>query len=147
MCLWRWWVYKSSRWQSRRTCARLLLWELQNYNSLLNNCQQENVGSHQNKIPHIQGLRRSLSKTIRGAKSHLESNLVPSRDLGGLKQTLCGPGHRDPTETETELCLSLSCRVKGQQWPAIPLSQSLPSGSFCKPLILIHRRTDRWKPQ
>ena len=35
-----------------------------------------------------------------------------------LKQTLCAPGPRDPTETETELCLSVSCRGMGQQWAA-----------------------------
>ena len=27
--------------------------------------------------------------------------------LLGLKQTFCTPGPRDPTETETELCLSV----------------------------------------
>ena len=37
--------------------------------------------------------------------------------LGGLKQTLCAPGPRDPTETKPELCLSVSCGVMGQQWP------------------------------
>ena len=31
--------------------------------------------------------------------------------------------------------------------PSFPLSQSLPSGSFHKPLILLHQRTDEWKPQ
>ena len=36
-------VCVSSRWQSRRTYTHLLLWELQNYNSLLNNHRQENV--------------------------------------------------------------------------------------------------------
>ena len=36
--------------------------------------------------------------------------------LGGLKQTLCAPGPRDPTETEPELCLSVSCGGMGQQW-------------------------------
>ena len=35
--------------------------------------------------------------------------------LRGLKQTLCTPGHRDPTETETELCLSVSCGGMGWQ--------------------------------
>ena len=35
--------------------------------------------------------------------------------LRGLKQT---PGPRDSTETETELCLSVSCRGPGQQWTA-----------------------------
>ena len=38
--------------------------------------------------------------------------------LGGLKQTLCTPGPRDPTETEPELCLSVSCGGLGQQGPA-----------------------------
>jgi len=38
--------------------------------------------------------------------------------LRGLKQTLCTPEHRDPTETKTELCLSISCRGTGQQWTA-----------------------------
>ena len=38
--------------------------------------------------------------------------------LSGLKQTLCAPRLRDPTETELELCLSVSCKRTGQQWPA-----------------------------
>ena len=38
--------------------------------------------------------------------------------LRGLKQTLCAPGPRDPTETETELRLSISWGGTGQQWPA-----------------------------
>ena len=37
----------------------------------------------------------------------------------GFKQTLCTPGPRDPTETETELCLSVSCGGTGQQWPVV----------------------------
>ena len=36
--------------------------------------------------------------------------------LRGLKQTLCTPGPRDPTETETELCLSVSCGGVGHWW-------------------------------
>ena len=36
--------------------------------------------------------------------------------LSGLKQTLWAPGPRDLTETETELCLSISCGGIGQQW-------------------------------
>ena len=39
--------------------------------------------------------------------------------LSGLKQTLCAPRLRDPTETELELCLSVSYGGMGQQWPAI----------------------------
>ena len=38
--------------------------------------------------------------------------------LRGLKQTLCTPGPRDPTETETELCLSVFRGGMGQQWTA-----------------------------
>ena len=38
--------------------------------------------------------------------------------LRGLKQTLCILGPRDPTETGTELCLSVSCGGTGQQWAA-----------------------------
>ena len=38
--------------------------------------------------------------------------------LRGLKQTLCAPGPRDPTETGLELCLSVSCTGMGQKWPA-----------------------------
>ena len=38
--------------------------------------------------------------------------------LRGLKQTLCTPGPRDPTDTETELCLSVFCGDMGQQWIA-----------------------------
>ena len=51
--------------------AHLLLWELQNCNFLLSNHHQENVGSHQKKIPHVQGQRRSPNKMVGGAKSHL----------------------------------------------------------------------------
>ena len=38
--------------------------------------------------------------------------------FGGVKQTLCAPELRDPTETEPELCLSVSCEGTGQQWTA-----------------------------
>ena len=106
-----------TRWQSRRTCTHLLLQELQNYSLLLNNLRQENVGSHHKKIRHVQGQRRSPSKIVGGAKSCLNKTPYPSETLGLLKQTLCTPGPRDPTETEPELCLSVSCGGTGQQWP------------------------------
>ena len=71
------------RWQSRRMCTHLLLWELQNYNSLLNNSRLETVGSNQIKIFHIQGPRRNPSKMAGGAKSCLESNPLPARHSKG----------------------------------------------------------------
>ena len=76
------------KWWSRRTRTHLL-WELQNYNSLLNNCQQENVGSHQKYIPHFQGQRRSPRKTVGGVKSHLESNVIPARDARRAQTEPC----------------------------------------------------------
>ena len=48
---------------------------------------------------------------VGGAKSRLELNPIPTKMLRGLKQTLCTLGPRDPTETETELCLR-SVRVE-----------------------------------
>ena len=41
-----------------------------------------------------------------------------NRLLEGTNKTLCAPGPRDPTESETELCLSISCGGTGQQWTA-----------------------------
>ena len=35
--------------------------------------------------------------------------------IRGLKQTLCAPGPRHPTDIEPELCLSVSCEGAGQQ--------------------------------
>ena len=37
------------------------------------------------EIPHIQGQRRSPSKTVGGAKSHLESNPIPAADAQGAQ--------------------------------------------------------------
>ena len=60
--------------------THLLLQELQNYNLLLNNNQQESVGSHQIKIPHIQGQRRGPSKDGRWGKFTFRIKPIPTRD-------------------------------------------------------------------
>ena len=106
------------RWQCRRTCTHLLQ-ELQNYNSLLNNHQKENVGSHQKKMPHIQGQRTSPSRMVGAAKSRLESNPIPAR-VSRRAQTnlLCTRTQTETPETELELCLKASCGGMGQQYPA-----------------------------
>ena len=44
--------FLTPRWWSRKTCAHLLLQELQNYNLLLNEHWQENVGSYKNDTPY-----------------------------------------------------------------------------------------------
>jgi len=50
-------------------------------------------------------------------KSRLESNPIPTREAQRA-QTLCTPGPRAPTETETELSLGVSCGGTGQQGAA-----------------------------
>ena len=44
-----------------------------------------------------------------GQNCILNQTPYPPEMLRGLKQTLCTQGPRDPTETETELCLSVDC--------------------------------------
>ena len=99
----------TTRWWSRKTCAHLLQQEHQNYNSLLNNCRQENVGSHRKKIPHVQEQTRSSSKTVGGAKSCLESNPIPARDTRkaqtNLECTRTQRPHRDWARTVFECVL------------------------------------------
>ena len=99
LCLRRW---------SRRTCAYLLLRERQNYNSLLNSCRQENAGSHQKNVPHIQGQSRSPIKMIWGAKVCLESNPIPTRDAWRAQTKPCV--HQDPETPKRvrQTCLWMS---------------------------------------
>ena len=84
---------KGYRSTSYMTCTHLLLQEHQNCNYLLNNHQQDNVGTHQKKIPHIQGQRRS-NKTLRGMQLHLKSNLIAARDSWTARTKPCV--HQDP---------------------------------------------------
>ena len=63
-------------------------------------------------IPHVQGQRRNSNKLVGGSKLHLETNPIPARELGGLKQILVctrtqGP-QRDWARPASE-CLSVSC--------------------------------------
>ena len=68
-------------------------------------------------IPHVQGQRRRPRKMVGGEKSHLESH--KHHTCQGLSEcsnkTLHASG--DPVETEPDLCLSVSCRGEGGQWP------------------------------
>ena len=65
------------------------------------------------EIPHIQGQRRSHRDSRRG-KSCLESSPYLPETLTGLKHTSCTRGPRDPTDTEPDLSLSVSCGGMGQ---------------------------------
>ena len=97
-----------SRWQSQRTCVHILLRELQNCKSLLNN-HLKNVGSHWKKIPIIQGQGRSPNKTVEGVKLHLESNPIPTRDAWRA-QTKPWVHQSPETPQKTEWDLPLSVR-------------------------------------
>ena len=89
-------------WQSRRVCTHLLLQELQNYNLLPNNRRQENVGSHQKKITHIQGQRRSPRKMVGGVQSCFESNPIPARDTLRAQTCLVCTRTQRPTPELTQ---------------------------------------------
>ena len=56
-------------------CAHLLLQKLQDYNLLLNNCQQENVGSKER--PKQDGRRGDIAFRIRS-----QQNLLTNGNLG-----------------------------------------------------------------
>ena len=99
-------------------CTHLLLWELQKYNSLLNNYWQENVQSHQKKIPHVQGQRRSPSKMVGQVKSHLESNPIPTSDARRTQTKPCTLQDPETPQRLSQTAVWVSCRGMGQQWSA-----------------------------
>ena len=70
------------------------------------------------KIPYVQGQRRSPRKMEGGAKLHLESNPIPTRDTWRVQTNLVLTRTQRPPETETELCLSVSSRGTGEPWTA-----------------------------
>ena len=90
--------------QDRRTRTLLFLQELQNCKSLLNNHQQENVGSLQKKIPHIQGKGED---SWRGEITFRIKPHTWQRCLEGSNKALCALGPRNLTETELNLPLSV----------------------------------------
>ena len=81
-------------------CAHLLLQELQNYNSLLNNHQQENVESHQKiETPCPRAKEKPQKDSRKGKTAFTIKPHHLTEMLGGLKQNLVhtrtqGP-HRD----------------------------------------------------
>ena len=60
------------------------------------------------EISHVQGQRRSPSKMAGGAKSHLESNPISTRDAQRAQTYLELTRTQRTSETETELCLGVS---------------------------------------
>ena len=100
----------------------------------MNNHQQENVGSHQKTIPHIQGQRRSPNKMVCGAKLHsgvitqLEPDILECEvkwALGSITTNKASGGGEIPTELfqilkdDAVKVLHSICQQiwKTQQWP------------------------------
>ena len=71
------------------------------------------------EIPHVQGQSESPRMMVGGVKSHLESNPAPARDAQRAQTNLGWTRTHRPTETQTEMCLSVSCGGMGQQWTAV----------------------------
>ena len=77
-------------------CARIVSCEDSKITAHCCNHPQENVGSHQKKVFHIQGQRGSPSKTVGWVKSHLESNSIPTRDTWRAQTNLVHTGTQRP---------------------------------------------------
>ena len=97
--------WRGPRWWSRRTCAHILLWELQNYNLLLNNRQQENVGSHQENYPTSKGKGEAPTDSTGGEIMFRIKPHTLQWCLEGSNKILCAPG--EPAETEPDLLLNV----------------------------------------
>ena len=127
-------------WWSRRTCAHLLLWKLQNYNSmnyniclLLNNHQQENFGSHKKKDTLHS---RAKEKTKQdGRRGEIEFRIKPHtcQRLRGLKQNLVHTRTQRPHrhcarpvfESPAEVWVSSGLPQGQGRWVQLPGSHSL----------------------
>ena len=111
-----------ARWWSRRMCTHLLLWELQNHNSLLNNRQQE-------KIPHLQGQRSSPCKMVGGLPQDWGNRL-----LEGTKKNLCAPGARSkeqwPHKRLTQTFLWVSRSLQWRHWSVVACHRLRGMGPF-----------------
>ena len=80
----------------------------------------------------------------------LESNPITSRDTQRAQTNLVLIRPRDPTETEPELCLSVSYGGMGQQWTAAglgTLSVPVPAWNSLKEVTIIFiTSTEVWPP-
>ena len=80
--------------------------------------QLRSTGATLRRYPMSKGKGEALERWQEG-RNHVQ-NQTPylPETLRGLEQTLCAPRPRDNTQTEAELCLSVSCGGLGQQWTA-----------------------------
>ena len=105
--------FLTPRWWSRKTCAHLLLRELQNDNLLLNNHWQM-LDPIKKKIPHIQRQGRSPSKMVGEVKSHLESNPISTRDAQRPQTNIVCIRTQRPPQRWSQNCVWVSpAEVRG----------------------------------
>ena len=89
----------TSKLLSRRKYTHLLLRELQNYNSLLNNHQLENVGSHQKKDTPCPGTKEKPQQDGRRGKITFRIKLQPTRNAQRAHQEHTRRSHRNWDQT------------------------------------------------
>ena len=89
------------------------------YSSLLNHYWQEKCWIPAKKDSPRPGANEKPKQGSRtGEITFRIKPYTHQRCLEGSNKTLCIPGPRDPTETEPDLCLSVSCGGVGQKWTA-----------------------------
>ena len=90
------------------------------------------LDSHQKRHPTSKGKGEAQQDGRRGKIMFRIKIHTLQRCSEGSNQTLCAPGPRDPTETEPELCVSVSGGgTVGQQWPATG------AGALCAGALVI----------
>lgn len=94
----------SPRWQREEAYTHLLLQELQNYDWLLINHQQENVRSQQKKLSHVRAKEKPQQDWQEGKLTFQSQTPYPPEMFRGLTQNLCAV---NPTETEADLSLGV----------------------------------------
>ena len=55
------------------------------------------------KTPYVQGQNRSPSKIVGGAKSHLDTNYIPTTDAQSVQTKPCA--HKETPQTLSQTCL------------------------------------------
>ena len=68
--------------------------------------------------PHLREKEKLQQEGRRGELAFKIKPYTCQRSLEGSNKTLWAPGPRGLTETEPELCISVSCGGTGQQWTA-----------------------------
>ena len=77
-------------------------------------------------IPHVQGQRRSPSRTVGGAKSCLESNSIPTRDAQRAQTKPCM--HQETPQRLSQICLGVFECLLQRYGSAVACHRGMGSG-------------------